>query len=1050
MRKKQILALVLSVSMAFGMSLGTVSFAKEDITQAGIIEDADSNGKVKENERAENSERTLSPEEQESVTENPEINTKTSKDSGAKESGATSVVTQTDEDTAPTAIGTVVYLDFKSGSDTADGSDEAHAVQSIKRAIELAGEDGTIIVTGSRAVEITEDIVLGDGITIKTGENFTANSSMLDITGCKVTINRATIDGGKNENKTQSSSSGLILVNNATLIINDGARICNGWGGGITLRTVNRDANLIMNGGEIYNLGSKDNNSPMQYAVNINLMLDGGTATFTMSGGSIHHNLVSGCAVYMASAMGTKGIFNMTGGSIKNNEPLPGSDDKGVGVCARIGTFNMSGGEISDNQGGGVIIEDDMGLSSSTVFNMTGGEISGNSAGYGAGIAVEGGTVNIEGNALITRNRTVGNDGGGGIAAYGGKVNVTGGTISENTAGFGGGIASWKNGVVTIGGDALITKNKATGDGGGGVTAASQTLTLNGGTISENEAPFGAALGIWGDAKAVMSGDTQITGNKVLTQNGNEMGGAVYIGGSQNGGSTFTMTGGSITNNTTDKVYCAGIAVNGNKTGGIVEISGGTIAGNTNAQGIKQGIRLYKGTNTDGVNKNGLVKLSGSPDIADEIYLNDYENDAAKVEVTGTFTPKQPVPINDSSWTNYRTIVTYAAGLTAKTDDFTPASGSKRQTIIKDADDAQNLQSMNNLLVTFQEKEGGTKYGELYILPNGMIDENKIPETKKEGCTLLGWKEGLADKDWNFKTDTVTKDMTLYPVWRVDKVIHQVTIKDGDQDHGTIEVEKNQTIGADKLPKLNRPGYNFMGWETADGKAWDVENDRVTSNIELHPVWKLKFATGNITADNAKDGKVTMHTGKSIVLTATANHEAEGDISYQFIWYKNGKEIKARSKGRAVAEQNTLEVTEAGTYIVKVVASDGTQTTEAAEIDAMEVAVEDHDFGEWVITKQPTETEKGLKERTCKTCGVKETEEIPATGKKEDPKPDDGKDDSNPEGEGKKDTETISKTTTIENVSAKNVRTGDSNHLGLVLGAMAVAAGVVSKKRKKS
>ena len=84
MRKKQILALVLSVSMAFGMSLGTVSFAKEDITQAGIIEDADSNGKVKENERVENSERTLSPEEQESVTENPEINKRLQKTVGQK------------------------------------------------------------------------------------------------------------------------------------------------------------------------------------------------------------------------------------------------------------------------------------------------------------------------------------------------------------------------------------------------------------------------------------------------------------------------------------------------------------------------------------------------------------------------------------------------------------------------------------------------------------------------------------------------------------------------------------------------------------------------------------------------------------------------------------------------------------------------------------------------------------------------------------------------------------------------------------------------------
>ena len=864
-----------------------------------------------------------------------------------------------------------------------------------------------------------------NNITIKRGKNYTATAAILYISGCKVTINHATIEGGY---ENASSVGGLIDIYDGTVEINNGAKICNSRSCGINVESFNSDATLIMNGGEIFNIGTEDNaQNGNQNAVTVTNWFNKGTATFTMNGGAIRDNVVTN-GVYMTTGNGVKNVFNMHGGSITRNRPRPSDDPRysGTGVGVRVGTFNMTGGVISENQGSGVDVENDAG--GSTVFNMTGGKISENTAGYGAGIVVEDGTVNIEGDAIITRNQTADNGGGGGIAAYGGKVNVTGGTISENTACYGGGIASWSAGVVTIGGDALITKNKAIGDGGGGVAAASQTLTLNGGTISENEAPYGAALGIWGDAKAVMSGDTQITGNKVLTENGDEMGGAVYIGGSRNNGSTFTMTGGSITNNTTDKVYCAGIAVNGHTNGGTVDIQGGTISGNINANGIKSGVRLYKGVTTSGVNQNGVVKLSGSPDIADEIYLNDNQENTAKIEVTDAFTPKQPVPVNDSSWTNYRTIVTYAAGLTAKTDDFTPASGSKRQTIIKDADDAQNLQSMNNLLVTFQEKEGGTKYGELYILPNGMIDENKIPETKKEGCTLLGWKEGLTDKDWNFKTDTVTKDMTLYPVWRVDKVIHQVTIKDGDQDHGTIEVEKNQTIGADKLPKLTRPGYDFMGWETADGKAWDVENDRVTSNIELHPVWKLKFATGNITADNAKDGKVTMHTGKSIVLTATANHEAEGDISYQFIWFKNGKEIKARSKGRAVAEQNTLEVTEAGTYIVKVVASDGTQTTEATEIYAMEVAVEDHDFGEWVIVKQPTETENGLKERTCKICNLKESKEIPAIGKPEDPKP-----------------EAAQKT--------KSVKTGDTTGLGMAVGAMALAlaagAGVVIKRKKR-
>lgn len=36
-----------------------------------------------------------------------------------------------------------------------------------------------------------------------------------------------------------------------------------------------------------------------------------------------------------------------------------------------------------------------------------------------------------------------------------------------------------------------------------------------------------------------------------------------------------------------------------------------------------------------------------------------------------------------------------------------------------------------------------------------------------------------------------------------------------------------------------------------------------------------------------------------------------------------------------------------------------------------------HVFGDWKVTKEATETEKGLKKRTCSVCGVEETESIP-------------------------------------------------------------------------
>ena len=39
-----------------------------------------------------------------------------------------------------------------------------------------------------------------------------------------------------------------------------------------------------------------------------------------------------------------------------------------------------------------------------------------------------------------------------------------------------------------------------------------------------------------------------------------------------------------------------------------------------------------------------------------------------------------------------------------------------------------------------------------------------------------------------------------------------------------------------------------------------------------------------------------------------------------------------------------------------------------------------HDWSDWTVVKEPTETEPGLRQRTCRRCGETETEEIPPTG----------------------------------------------------------------------
>jgi TolB-like protein len=134
----------------------------------------------------------------------------------------------------------------------------------------------------------------------------------------------------------------------------------------------------------------------------------------------------------------------------------------------------------------------------------------------------KGGTLRMETGATISNGASSGN--GGGVYVSGGTFTMSGGTISGNTASYGGG-------------------------GGGGVFVNSGTFTMSGGTISGNTSSYG---------------------------------GGVYV----NSG-TFTMSGGTISGNTVSGGYGGGVSVYSSgvfiKTSGTIDgtnsaTNGGSVA----------------------------------------------------------------------------------------------------------------------------------------------------------------------------------------------------------------------------------------------------------------------------------------------------------------------------------------------------------------------------------------------------------------------------------------------------------------------------------------
>ena len=120
--------------------------------------------------------------------------------------------------------------------------------------------------------------------------------------------------------------------------------------------------------------------------------------------------------------------------------------------------------------------------------------------------------------------------------------------------------------------------------GRGVYVATGSTFTMSGGTITGNTTSDGDGGGVY-----VYSGTFTMNGEASITCNGADGGGGVFVG----TGSTFNMSGGaSITDN--DANYCGGVYVTAS---GTFNMNGGSITNNT-ASSNGGGVYVYNGTFT--------------------------------------------------------------------------------------------------------------------------------------------------------------------------------------------------------------------------------------------------------------------------------------------------------------------------------------------------------------------------------------------------------------------------------------------------------------------
>ncbi|WP_431807806.1 InlB B-repeat-containing protein [Lysinibacillus sphaericus] len=115
----------------------------------------------------------------------------------------------------------------------------------------------------------------------------------------------------------------------------------------------------------------------------------------------------------------------------------------------------------------------------------------------------------------------------------------------------------------------------------------------------------------------------------------------------------------------------------------------------------------------------------------------------------------------------------------------------------------------------------------------------------KTGYTFAGWyKDATLTTEWNFATETVTEDTTLYGKWAINS--YTVTFNtNGGTTVAPVTITYDKKITKPAAP--TKVGHTFAGWYKSDTLTtqWDFLIDVVTKDTALYAKWFVNSSSGS-------------------------------------------------------------------------------------------------------------------------------------------------------------------------------------------------------------
>ena len=543
-------------------------------------------------------------------------------------------------------------------------------------------------------------------------------------------------------------------------------------------------------------------------------------------------------------------------------------------------------------------------MGSKSVFNMRGGVTENCSR---AVIADSGATFHMF-DGEIKDCKVYGN---GVILVYdNSKFIMEGGTISECEAPInnGGGLYA-DNSTITISNGAI---SGCKGGCGGGLYAKnSSTITISGGTISECEASTNNGGGLYADNSTINISGGTISGCKGV------WGGGLFVD-----RSTVRISGGIISGCITSDTGNGGGLYANHST---IKITGGRIENNKAAHG--GGVALVGKTTfekpitnwtvigneayaTGGVG--GGIKLeNGSMDVSagsNRIYNNTAGGQGADIFLLNdSSTIKLPNAANMNA--TYRDSGIEIDGWYNDNPPYTPSENGVGVDVSGELTGGLSLvASYKTILVRIEiDANGGVGGSGSQTVEKGKTVTLEAPT--KEGHLFTGWKDEKgnsypagADGKVNI---TATEDMTLTAEWKkIPSALVRIEIdaNGGVGGSGSQTVEKGKTV---TLEAPTKEGHLFTGWKDEKGNSYPAGADgkvniTVNEDMKLTAVWEARTFTVTYVLLDGKTRMETVAYGQNVTLGE------EPRTGYTFVGWKDGEKMYHAGETITVTEDMTL------------------------------------------------------------------------------------------------------------------------------------------------